>query len=333
MSTDFIPNDISPNLIDRFLAGEATSDEREQVSRWADTNAHNSAFLREASELNLAGARTRRVDTAQAWQRVNPSARNIDAPRSTQHATRRWIGVSSLAALTIAALIFVTKSEQPNGVRQNETVGKTYVTRPGQKATVTLDDGSRIILAPGSRLTAHIPDGRAAGERRMEIDGQAMFVVVHDTRRPFSVKSGNTVTRVLGTSFVVRKYSDDMSATVVVTEGKVSVAQSIVVAGQGLQFQDNQQVRVLSDREIATSVEWTAGRLTFDETPIPQALKELSRWYGVEFRLDDPALAAGKLTAALNGDALTPSILSVLSEALGRNIQRNGPVVVISSVR
>jgi transmembrane sensor len=86
--------------------------------------------------------------------------------------------------------------------------------------TVTLKDGSIIQLGKNSSLSYYEPfkDDR----RDISMNGQALFKVVRDKVRPFTVYAGGIATRVLGTKFRVNA-ADPAKVTVQLLEGKVAV--------------------------------------------------------------------------------------------------------------
>src|SRR6185312_9007751 len=95
----------------------------------------------------------------------------------------------------------------------------TVVTRDGQRETVNLPDGSQAILAPGTELRYAI--AATAGVRELQLNGQAIFRVRHDSARAFRVHTPRAVIEDLGTTFAVREYSADADVRVAVRTGAV----------------------------------------------------------------------------------------------------------------
>ena len=72
-----------------------------------------------------------------------------------------------------------------------------YRTSSGERRRISLPDGSRVDLAPQSRLSMTF-DGQV---RRLTLhEGEAFFNVATD-RRPFTVEAGRGITTALGTAF------------------------------------------------------------------------------------------------------------------------------------
>lgn len=103
--------------------------------------------------------------------------------------------------------------------------GTHYRTQVGEQRDVILPDGSKVTLNTDTALAVRYSD-----ERRYIVleRGEALFVVKHDTGRPFDVAAGDTLTRALGTEFNVDMRSSKV--TVSVLEGAVRVAAANVVS-------------------------------------------------------------------------------------------------------
>jgi len=96
-----------------------------------------------------------------------------------------------------------------------------YSTDIGERRSITLADGSTVDLNARSKLRIEF----SSAERRVELlDGQALFQVAKDKRRPFIVHSGDATVRAVGTQFDV--YRKDSGTTITVLEGRVAVYSS-----------------------------------------------------------------------------------------------------------
>jgi len=68
---------------------------------------------------------------------------------------------------------------------------REIATARGERLTVPLDDGSRVVLAPGSRLT--VPERFARDARTVTLAGHAYFEVAPEAARPFLVQTPGAV--------------------------------------------------------------------------------------------------------------------------------------------
>ena len=98
----------------------------------------------------------------------------------------------------------------------------------GGEYALQLADGTRVWLNAGTSL--RYPVAFSGQERRVELRGEGYFEVAKDSASPFVVSVNGVDVRVLGTSFNVSAYSDEVVTTLV--EGKVlmrSQADSVVL--------------------------------------------------------------------------------------------------------
>jgi transmembrane sensor len=203
----------------------------------------------------------------------------------------------------------------------------------GVRDSVTLADGTRIVIGPLSSVT--IPADYGVNSRSVQVRGDAWFDVVHDERKPFTVHAGNAAIVDVGTRFAV---SSDAAAGVVVsvTEGAVSLSQLNSPAGQGviLQAGDNGRLepdgRVVSGKGKVTAddLAWRDGRLVFREAELAEVAGSMRKWYGIEMKIADKSLNNRHLTATFNGES-ADRVLETIKLALGAEIERHGDTAII----
>src|SRR5688572_11221095 len=144
-----------------------------EFDAWLDAGPANRAAYTEALAVWQAfdaPAVAETLDAQDAWARRSAAKRG--------GTTRRWLvggmGMAAAAALAVAVA--------PDLLFQPTT--EVYVTGKGEHRRVALADGSIVDLNAESRLTVTL--GRDG--RRVEMqDGEAIFDVAHDVRRPFTV--------------------------------------------------------------------------------------------------------------------------------------------------
>ena len=195
------------------------------------------------------------------------------------------------------------------------TFEQAYATGRGQHVSISLPDAE----ANGTRL--HLDTATQALVRlyrdRREVhlkDGQAQFVVAADARRPFHVWAGPVHITVVGTRFSVRHTDTGMAAgqTVIsVEEGHVRVQRVNdtaagpphrpastseppldLVAGQRTTVDDQGRFSPVDSLPSAVMAAWRDGRLSFDQTPLEEAIAEFERYGRTGLVVRDPAIAA-----------------------------------------
>ncbi len=332
-------------LLDRYLAGDSASVERERVEQWIAADPSREATLEWMRSLRSAAERLPASwDADELWhgleQRIQAPVvePRAAAPRFGGMPARKsasWsihlLRVAAVIALVIAsAAVWRLASER--GPRPEAVATRTYTTHRGERAVFSLIDGSRVTLGASSRLD--VPDTYGARVRDVLLQGQAYFEVVSNPAKPFRVHAGRATTEVLGTKFDVRAYRDDSTIAVVVAEGTVALALADSVRAAVLHHGDLARLDrggavhvehgILLDRYLA----WTEGRLEFVNAPLRAVLPELDRWYDVDIRLGDPALAAQPLTASL-GTESADEMLRLLEASLQVRAERQGRLVTL----
>ena len=335
--------------IARYFAGESTPDEAAAVRRWLEANPVDASALRSLNDATalLPNATPPGLDVEAALRRVSERRDAPDIPadvipidsrrpaaRTPARATvpaRRWQPAALRAAAAAVVLIgggLWWHSTQTAGY----TTPQTFATNVGSRDSVRLADGTRVLLAPESRLTVAMGYGNKV--REVELTGEAYFDVRHDAARPFVVHAGGADIRDLGTTFTVRSTADQ-GVRVAVTSGSVSLApaQSAPNAGVVLRPGDAGTLatdgRTLVERGGTTEPDtaWTSGRLVFREAPLSIVRSELRRWYGIDLVIDS-SLAARHLSMTFDGES-ADRVLEVIALSLGAEVQRQGNTAVI----
>ena len=324
--------------VGRVLAGESADDERRRVRGWLDAHPAEAAFVDAVARATPPEPAPAGLDVEAALRRVRARLDAPDAapdvrplrPRDAAPARRAW--PAALAALAAAAVLLLAVLAWPDGPAGR--AASTLATTVGQRDSLRLPDGSRVVLGPASRIV--VAAGYGDEERTVELSGEAFFDVVHDDARPFVVRAGGASVRDLGTAFVVRSAEDEVR--VAVTEGAVLLgADGARSAPVRLDAGDRAALRPSGAPEIARGVvtkddvAWTEGRLVFRDASLTEVAGALRRWYGVELTVADQALAGRTLTAEFT-DEPVERVLEVVGLALGARVERHGDSATVRPV-
>jgi len=337
-----MPDDSKPEeLIDSYLAGELPPELVAQVRAYVEAHPGrrgvmagvHAAFRGEpflaASAQGTDGLRRRvwRQLEQELDDRTRRDARQETSSRGARSFTRMFAGLG-VASVALLGIILVHRTAQTPQTSPNDV--RTYRTVATQRARVTLSDGSHVTLAPSTTLRVTSQFGRST--RTVELNGEAYFDVTATTHAPFIVESGTIRTQVLGTTFVVRHYTNDPTTHVAVVAGKVAVARGTtagipVTAGMVAVATDSSVVTT-TPGDVTSYTAWRNGTLIFRYTPIPDVLATFERWYGVEFRVADSTLTRGHLTASFE-DAPRDAALATLAQLLNCSISADGHVITL----
>lgn len=225
---------------------------------------------------------------------------------------RPWFG-GAIAASLAAVAGFAVLQTRPD----------PYVieTPAGTPRSVTLADGTRLDLNGGTTLLLD----RRQPRRAVLANGEVVFTVVHDDRRPFRVDVGMASLIDVGTIFNVSRAGP--LTTVAVSEGAVVFnpdREAVhLPAGRSLRAVDGARSLLVANTPTATIGSWRKGQLFYQGAPLSDVAADLSRNLGLTI-IADPAIAArpfrGVISVADGGQA-PPAGLGAL---LGVQVVRDG---------
>lgn len=319
MSVTPTPPSAAPDWeqIARYLAGESAPAERADVERWLAGHPSDAKAIQALDAATKGLHPARRVDVEAALHKVKT--------RRARAFPNWWVGVAAAAAIALFAIL-----TRPDRVDVPVDQPTAYSTVQRVRDTVTLADGSRIILGPASRLSV------SAMSREIELDGEAFFTIVHDGARPYTVRANGVVIRDIGTEFGVRGYAGE-ALRVFVTSGAVEVARNEVTVmldsgDVGVMQPDGRMART-AGAVTSDDAAWTQGRLVFRDASMAQLRADLRRWYGVELQVKDSALARRHFSGVAYTNEPADRVASAVALALGARAERRGDTLSIIPVR
>lgn len=272
----------------------------EWVVRLQAEDLHESDVRAFDAWLDASPANARAYDQALAvWTAYGREAERVSealSQRRTAPISRRglWFGAGAVAAAAAGALVLLPQLRSP--------ATEVYATGVGQHRTITLADGSTLALNAATRLSVTLRRDR----REVTLDqGEVIFDVAHDPRRPFEVAAGDRTVRVVGTQFDVRRQDGELSVTV--ARGAVEVRPAEGVPGRAYRLRPDQR---LEHHEGAAGVQvaavdaqevlgWRSGRLVYREQPLGEVIADLNRQFPTPIRIEDEALAATPISGVL----------------------------------
>jgi transmembrane sensor len=339
----------------RYYAGESTDAEAAAVRAWLAANPAEAArfeaieagIQRVSADLHadidveaaLKRVAVRRDEAAQEKPRLVPAAtpqRAARTPAAPSHRSTMWswrvpaLAAAGVGAIALGALVLRSRNGAPS-TPAVAVAAKEMTTGVGQRDSIRLADGSRVLLGPMSRL--RVLSGFGGSTRTVELRGDGLFDVQHDDAHPFVVRAGDAVIRDVGTTFTVEA-SDSSQVRVVVTSGTVHVATAADSSGVLLQAGDIGDVRAgqgpVVRRKAAnqSDLAWTRGQLAFRNAPLTTVADELKRWYGIDLVLADSSLRGRTLNTTFVRESREQA-LRIIELTLGVRIEMRGDTAIM----
>jgi len=212
---------------------------------------------------------------------------------------------------------------------------------------ILLPDGSKVHLKGGSTLT-YAQGFSAGGTREVYLDGEAFFEIKRDLSKPFLVLTRSIVTKVLGTSFLVKAYSSDKKAEVSVRTGKVSVFKTdnfkdsaskgneqagiLVTPNQDVVYDlDNNEMHKTLTGKPALIIEPQQSTFAFDATPVNQVFKVMQDAYGIPIVYENEVISTCSFSATLTEGSFYEK-LDVICKAINASYEMvDGNIIILSS--
>lgn len=188
----------------------------------------------------------------------------------------------------------------------------TYIANPGIKSTVILPDSSVVRLNGDSKLIA--PTLFTADVRELYLSGEGYFEVRHHENWPMHIRTAKGVTvKVLGTTFDLSAYENDSMVKLTLIEGKVLMHEDKTnfeheikpLQEINIPTEKAMEKTVIKTANVEKNTSWTKGELIFDNTPMPEIVKQLERWYGVKIHISDNSILNYRLTATFTNESIT----------------------------
>lgn len=331
-------------LIAKYLAGECSPEEKLAMEWWLEEYDNMLLFrqIEAAWKQEQEPANDPAFDMESGLSRLHAKMSGQEESMTEEPAGRsRYIKISSwLAAagiLLATGLGYLFVSRQHDARVTPRVAMETRTSGPNDVVSIALPDGSQVWLNENSKI--EYPKAFNGGERQVFLEGEAFFEVVPNPEKPFIVKSDKVSTRVLGTSFDVRAYKGDETASVSVATGKVEVSKEIE---EGLPIRITQltpqQELVINTQKDETYIDivnsfdigaWRKDQLVFRNNTYSEVIDRLEEHYGVTIVMRDKNLSNCRVMANFNEGATLKDVLKLLSISNSFRYKIDGTEVTI----
>lgn len=291
-----------------------------EFSEWLDADpSHNDAYEAvvdgDAHMSGVLEAATFPSDDDQIHLPVLEDGEIATASSDDSQVTRvnRWRWSALAASIAVIGLISVQMLPSRDARYSVETSA-------GETRTVSLADGSQIMLNGNTQILLDRNDARMAEIAK----GEARFDIKHNASDPFTVIAGDQRLVDIGTVFnVVRT---DQQFRVGVAEGSVrfeGIAHSVKLhAGDSLAADNRGKVEI-SQKPVTSIGSWTDGILVYDLAPLEEVASDLSRTIGVSFNLPT-GMRSESFSGVIQTDGGKDKVRGRLEELIGRKIVTDG---------
>lgn len=292
---------IDKDLLDRYLAGKGTPEDRATLVKWF-SSLDDGYALRRASlaKWEEEGTRMEASRAASLLDRINHMIRLQERPAAVH---RRSQGKFIRVLTRIAAVLFIPLVISLWLLRDNilpagsEPVSSQIVCPPGTRVMFHLPDGSSGWLNGGSTL--EYPTRFKGKVRNVKLAGEGFFNVESSQRKPFRVTANSIHVSAKGTQFNVRAYPGSGLSDVTLVEGIVELSRTRsgrveklgdLKPGQVFSADDAGSRMHISTADVEKRTAWKDGKLIFRDDNFRDLVRMLNRWYNMNIIILDKEL-------------------------------------------
>lgn len=318
------------NLIARYLAGEASTQEAAELLQWMDQSPENKKYfegIRFVHEKSVASYPYTRVNTENAWNKLSGRIHAAEKPeaKSVPLFRRHWlqIAASVLILLGISALLYRYISFQ-TPKRETIVSANTSIQHTFHATNVVLNKKSKITFT-----------SKSSGKyQELTLEGEAFIEVHHSSDTILVVKADETLIRDIGTSFNVKAYPGGSTVEVYVEEGEVvfyTENQKGITLKKGETGIYNKQLKQFSrpDAVDVNIISYKTRFFIFNHTKLKDAVRSLNAVYTEQLVIANPAIADCEINVTFDQETLE-SVVDILSETLGLQVSREGNSYVLN---
>lgn len=310
-------------MLYRYLYGETTRAENEQILTWLDADPQN-----RIAELNRMHYVCSAVDH---FSPRHATTVKIARSKSLQRIIRH--------VAAVAASVVVLMGAWHLGNRNTYLEVSSRITAlevpAGQHLKIQLEDGTKVWLNAGSKL--EYPAVFEKKIRNVRICGEALFEVKHDAHRPFVVETFTSKIEVLGTRFNVfaDKQRNRFSTTLV--EGHVKVT-SLRNPSETFYMEPYDVVSLVGGSLYKTHTSdfkdlcWTEGLIHIRKMPFDDLMARFEKAYGVKIvfeRTDLPRIEvlSGEIRVS-DGIDYALHVLQQVSDFTYERDEKNNVIII-----
>ncbi|MBL4678193.1 MAG: FecR family protein [Mucilaginibacter sp.] len=311
------------DLIDRYIAGNVSDNEKRLVDDWY------ASYTKQSGENTPANDEQLKADMHTGIkEKLNKPGAKVRRIRVMRYA-------AAVALVLVSASLLLRKKNSTQAVSVENTESFTSIrTKQGEVKKIDLPDGSQIWLNAKSVL--RICDNFQNKQQRYVFldEGEAFFEVTKNPQRPFFVKTPHITTKVLGTSFNVRSYQALGNSSVTVRTGRVQVnnlQKQLAILTPNMQVNynpANEKANVIkTDGSIANT--WTKGKVMLNKATFKELAFALNNIYGVKLSSRNRATTSYLYNININTSHTLDETLRIICSVHQNHYRRNADEVVI----
>ena len=298
-----------PDFLLAYLNGEADYEQTKLAEQWLTDsgNAELYSQLKKINSLTSDLGMLSHFDLQKGKQQVTQRYK-ANRAKTFLHKLQRVAAVLFIPAL-LSGIWFYLQQEELRKNLNFQTVNQEIITQPGTKSHLFLPDSTEVWLNSASVLK--FPSAFRGNERRINLQGEAIFKVFKNKEKPFIVGTTDMDIEAVGTEFNVSAYPGDLKFSTTLAEGKVKITdkadiKKVIYIDPGVQVNYNTENKTYKSEKVRVDdvIAWREGVLIFNETPFYEVVARLGRWFNADIQIDDHAISNYRFTGTFTSESL-----------------------------
>ncbi|HEY8935155.1 MAG TPA: FecR domain-containing protein [Cyclobacteriaceae bacterium] len=321
-------------LIGKYLAGEATSSEIEQVERWekeSDSNRHYISQLKLIFDKASSIKEWQQFDQDAAWDKMKAKLQkreaktvSINSAKADEHFQLRWVWrIAASILLTLGVGYYFYQQRTSSTIEAVEVIAETKTIEN------ILPDGSDVFLNKKTKLSYSYDKEKK--QHTVKLKGEAYFDIKHDEKKKFIIDVDGVFIRDIGTSFNVKAYPKSGKIEVVVKEGEVEFFtekdSGVFLRAGGKGVYDKQTKKFLIEQPESNVLAYKTKFFSFNDENLESAVHELNEVYDKEIILSDK-LKSCRLTVTFNNEDID-EIARVLADTYNLSVKETSNKIIL----
>ena len=314
-------------LFKKYIDNTASADEQKALNDWISTDEGLQQWLEE--QLDNSPEAMDNEKKAVLLEKIHEKTGVKVKPTFV---LPRWVKTAAAAVLillTVGNVVLYLSDRKPAKAQYAE-IGALR----GQKASLTLPDGTRVTL--NSESTLKYSTAYNQSERTVELAGEAFFEVAKNQKISFMVKAGNLAVEAKGTAFNVKAYPDENYISTTLTEGIVEVKtpEEMIAMRPNERVEydkSGNKLKKLTLTDATGSIGWLHDELSFENATLEEVVASFSRIYNVDIRFASESIKEQRFTGKINNNSLL-SVLRIISLTSPIRFEQKDSVVILYDV-
>ncbi len=306
------------DILEKYISGRATETEIDWVEKQLANKGQEPIFKESLKSDWDSFDVKEQTDLTHLLGNIHEKIQNVKTIQDEsilKKIYRVYIKVAAvlLIPILLAGVFFLYRSMNTRNYFKGNNAIAEIVAPPGSRLAFQLPDGSNGILKGNSALSYSVPFTKS---RMVNLNGEAWFDVVNDSKSPFEVLCGESKIKVLGTSFYVNAYAGNERVEVFLKEGVVEFSHKKL--SRAITLKPNERVLLKKEKVLIDNPDpefytgWTEGKLIFKGDSMVEVAERIGQWYDVQVEIRDKELEDYTFRATFTDDPLE-EVLQFLS--------------------